>query len=106
MLCSELFYWNFKNVYDCTVTFVVFYVNIFHLTGKGKWDDIMTQIAEGQKRSSENKLPLKEVKSKIFADFKPPKLIRPLSQYVKGHQKKKEIHSMKGNPHRSKMSTV
>ena len=43
--------------------------------GKGKWDDIMTQIAEGQKRSSENKL--KEVKSKIFADFKPPKLIRP-----------------------------
>ena len=79
MLCSELFYWNFKNVYDCTVTFVVFYVNIFHLTGKGKWDDIMTQIAEGQKRSSENKLPLKEVKSKIFADFKPPKLIRPLN---------------------------
>ena len=43
---------------------------------KGKWDDIMTQIAEGQKRSSENK-NLKEVKSKIFADFKPPKLIRP-----------------------------
>ena len=44
----------------------------------------MTQIAEGQKRSSENKLPLKEVKSKIFADFKPPKLIRPLTQYVEG----------------------
>jgi hypothetical protein len=39
----------------------------------------MNQIAEGQKRSSENKLPLKEVKSKIFADFKPPKLIRPLN---------------------------
>merc|ERR1712051_33161 len=56
-----------------------FYLNIFLFKGKGKWDDIMTQIAEGQKRSSENKLPLKEVKSKIFADFKPPKLIRPLS---------------------------
>ena len=55
------------------------FVNIFLLKGKGKWDDIMTQIAEGQKRSSENKLPLKEVKSKIFADFKPPKLIRPLN---------------------------
>ena len=42
---------------------------------KGKWDDIMSQIAEGQKRSG-NAEKLKEVKSKVFADFKPPKLIR------------------------------
>jgi hypothetical protein len=45
---------------------------------KGKWDNIMSQIAEGQKRSnSETKAKaIKEVKSKVFADFKPPKLIR------------------------------
>ena len=59
--------------------FYVYLYYIFLFKGKGKWDDIMNQIAEGQKRSSENKLPLKEVKSKIFADFKPPKLIRPLN---------------------------
>lgn len=41
---------------------------------KGKWDEIMTQIAENH-----SKKPLKEVKSKVFADFKPPKLIRPNS---------------------------
>lgn len=43
---------------------------------KGKWDDIMSQIAQGQKLK---KLAVdkKEVRSKVFADFKPPKLIRP-----------------------------
>ena len=40
----------------------------------GKWDKIMSQIAEGQKRGHN----IKEVKSKVFADFKPPKLIRPM----------------------------
>ena len=43
---------------------------------KGKWDDIMTQIAQGQKSQQPK---IREVKSKVFADFKPPKLIRPNS---------------------------
>ena len=41
---------------------------------KGKWDDIMNRIAEGKQKRPEKP---KEVKSKVFADFKPPKIIRP-----------------------------
>ena len=44
---------------------------------KGKWDDIMTRIAESKSEKLQSKSKLKEVKSKVFADFKPPKLIRP-----------------------------
>ena len=45
---------------------------------KGKWDDIMNQIAESKSdKRKDSKTKLKEVKSKVFADFKPPKLIRP-----------------------------
>ena len=44
---------------------------------KGRWDDIMSQIAEGQQTKKGPKL--KEVKSKVFADFKPPKIIRPIN---------------------------
>ena len=53
---------------------------------KNKWEDIMTQIAEGQKTTAESSKKLKEVKSKVFADFKPPKLIRHHS--INGSSKK------------------
>ena len=52
---------------------------------KGKWDAIMCQISSNKQiRSSEPKL--KEVRSKVFADFKPPKLIR--HQSVNGSKQK------------------
>ena len=49
---------------------------------KGKWDDIMNRIAEGKQKRPEKP---KEVKSKVFADFKPPKLIRPPSQKIRAN---------------------
>ena len=47
----------------------------------------MCQISENKLRSSEPKL--KEIKSKVFADFKPPKLIR--YQSVNGSKQKISI---------------
>ena len=55
---------------------------------KGKWDAIMSQISENKIKSKNSEQPkLKEIKSKVFADFKPPpKLIR--HQSINGSSKK------------------
>lgn len=47
----------------------------------GRWDAIMSSIAEGQKRSeTELAERLREAKSKVFADFKPPIVLRKPSR--------------------------
>ena len=40
----------------------------------GKWDAIMNSIAEGQKKKTDVDLAerVREAKSKVFADFRPP----------------------------------
>lgn len=69
---------------------------------KGKWDAIMSQISENKIKSKNSEQPnkLKEIKSKVFADFKPPpKLIR--HQSINGSSKKISNSDKRSLPSRS-----
>ncbi len=72
----------------------------------GKWDAIMNKIAENRKSEAANAVAKKEVKSKVFADFVPPKLIRPPSKNDVTRRSTSSVRRSASNSSRRSNSTV